>query len=59
MGAVQNDIDIDAARGNNPTGTAATSQASLVFRGLQLLSPREVAAVAGGPEVDVSSGVTP
>jgi hypothetical protein len=55
MNAVQ--IDIDSACGDNMP--AAASAASLEVHGLRLLSQQEVGAVAGGPEADVGSGVTP
>ena len=57
MNTVQIDTDLDGACGNNMP--AAASQANQVAQGLRLLSPQEVAAVAGGPEADVNNGVTP
>lgn len=57
MNALQNDTRGDVLCANKHADE--TTQTSVAIQSLRLLTPLEVGTVAGGPEADVSSGVTP
>jgi hypothetical protein len=53
MDAVFNEVQINSAQSEMTINVGQRS------RSMQMLSPQEVSAVAGGPEVDVGNGVSP